>query len=272
MSGWICLYRDITDHWIWKDSKKLKAWIDLVLLANHEYKKFMINGFLIECNRGDLAYSQLHLAERWKWSRQNVRTFLELLKKDGMITVKSNHQTTIISICNYNKYQDYQPTNQPTTNQRVTNDQPTTNQRVTTNNNENNYNNENNETNKTSYVETETVSGEENVISIETKRKQPPPYKEIVDTYHATLPTLAQVYKLTETRKTHIKSLWADELDDIGSWKSYFLHISRSDFLMGRSRPGSDGRLFLADFDFIIKPANFIKIAEEKYHGKKVQR
>lgn len=128
---------------------------------------------------------------------------------------------------------------------------------------------------KTSYVETETVSGDvsaEKIVSIETKRKPVPPYQEIVSVYHETLPTLAQVYKLTETRKVHIKSLWTDELDDIESWRNYFKHIGRSDFLMGRSKPGADGRVFLADFDFIIKPANFVKIAEEKYHGKKVQR
>lgn len=128
---------------------------------------------------------------------------------------------------------------------------------------------------KTIYVETETVSGEdepENVVDISTKRKPSPPYQEIVNLYHATLPTLGQIYKLTDTRKTRIKNLWADELDNLNAWGNYFKHVARSDFLMGRTPPSKDGRVFIADFDFITNPTNFVKIAEEKYHGKKVQR
>ena len=106
---------------------------------------------------------------------------------------------------------------------------------------------------------------------IETTKKPTPPYQKIVEAYHEQLPTLPQVYKLSEQRKLRIKTLWADELDDLGSWGNYFKMISRSDFLMGRSPP-CNGRSFVADFDFIINPTNFIKIAEEKYHGKKIQR
>ncbi|MDD4915412.1 MAG: hypothetical protein PHW13_10315 [Methylococcales bacterium] len=97
-----------------------------------------------------------------------------------------------------------------------------------------------------------------------------PPYQAIVDLYHDCLPTLPRVYKLTDSRRRQMRALWADELDDLESWGNYFRHIARSDFLMGRSR-GRDGSPFLASFDFIIHPAKFIKIAEEQYHGKKVQ-
>lgn len=128
---------------------------------------------------------------------------------------------------------------------------------------------------KTTYAKTETVLGEEdvkeNVVNLETKRKPVIPYQEIVNAYHEHLPKLAQVYKLTDSRKVHIKTLWNDELDDLDTWVNYFKHISRSDFLMGRSPP-TNGRSFVADFDFIIKPGNFVKISEDKYHGKKIQR
>ena len=132
MSGWICLHRDIVDHWIYKDAENLKAWIDLLMLANIENKKFMINDSMILCKRGQLAYSQLTLAERWKWSRQNVRTFLAKLSADKMISIFSTNKTTIITICNYSLYQDYSPANQPTANQQLTNSQPTANQQLTT--------------------------------------------------------------------------------------------------------------------------------------------
>ncbi len=110
MSGWICLHRDIQNHWIWdfKHADKTMAWIDMLMLANHEKKKFLLNGVLVECDRGELAYSQLTLAERWHWSRNKVRGFMELLKSDGMIVQRSNTVTTVITICNYSQYQDLQ--------------------------------------------------------------------------------------------------------------------------------------------------------------------
>lgn len=137
----------------------------------------------------------------------------------------------------------------------------------------------------TSYVKTETVLGDvtvtdfvetaeteigADVINIATQRHKPPPYQEIVNAYHELLPTLAQVYKLTETRKTRIKALWRDELSEVKQWRNYFKFIGESDFLMGRSQP-RDGRVFVADFDFITHMSNFVKIAEEKYHhGQKI--
>ena len=114
------------------------------------------------------------------------------------------------------------------------------------------------------------VSADE-VAVLEKPKKPTTPFQQILDTFHAKLPQLSQVYKLTEKRKTHIKSLWLDELDSINAWENYFEFISRSDFLMGRVS-GQGGRHFQADFDFLINPNNFVKIAEEKYHGKKIQR
>lgn len=139
MAGWICLHRDIQEHWLWdfKHADKTLAWIDMLMLANHEKKKFLINGVLIECERGELAYSQITLGERWHWSRNKVRGFMEMLKNDEMIVQRSSTVTTIITICNYSQYQDLQTT-------EGTTEGTTTVQRKDsaryTNNNVNNYN------------------------------------------------------------------------------------------------------------------------------------
>ncbi len=107
MAGWICLHRDIQEHWLFNfdEPDKYMAWTDLLLSANHEDRKFMIKGQVVECKRGQVAMSQVTLSKRWKWSRPKVQRFLELLKNDGMISVSGDHLTTIISICNYSVYQ-----------------------------------------------------------------------------------------------------------------------------------------------------------------------
>ena len=100
----------------------------MVYLACWEKKRFFINHAIVDCERGQLAWSQQKLAERWKCSRQNVRTFLNHLEKDEMIfqeyIQKSNHKIMIITICNYSKYQDFQPHNQPLANHKPTTSQP----------------------------------------------------------------------------------------------------------------------------------------------------
>lgn len=108
ISGWICLHRDIKDHWIFnfEEPDKFMAWCDLILSANHEDKKFMIKGRLVECKRGQVAMSQITLQKRWNMSQNKLKRFLVLLKNDGMIDFEANELTTIITICNYSKYQN----------------------------------------------------------------------------------------------------------------------------------------------------------------------
>lgn len=106
--GWIRLDRQIKNHWLWEEKPfdKKSAWIDLLLTANHEDKKFLLGNELIEAKRGEIVTSEVKLAERWGWSRKKVRIFFELLESDGMIVKKSDTRKTVLVIINYSKYQD----------------------------------------------------------------------------------------------------------------------------------------------------------------------
>lgn len=141
--GWICLHRCITKHWIWQDANRLKWWIDLLLRANHEDKKVLMDGSLVECKRSELITSLSTLAKDWGVSRDVVRHFLELLESDTMITRKTTTKYTQISICNYASYQDI-ATSEPQVSHESTTSEP---QLTHTNNNNNNDNNVNKEEN-----------------------------------------------------------------------------------------------------------------------------
>lgn len=119
---------------------------------------------------------------------------------------------------------------------------------------------------------THQTSGNQELPALPDGRAAPPgpPYQAIVSLYHDCLPQLPRVYRLTDSRRRQIRALWGHELDDLDSWRNYFRHVSRSDFLMGR-RPGRDGAAFQASFDFIIHPGKFIKIAEDQYHDPQIQ-
>lgn len=108
--GWICLHREIQDNAIWQSSEpfdRRSAWIDMLLLANHEERKIILNSKMVTIQRGQFHTSIAKLATRWRWNRKKVARFLELLKSDSMIGYKSGTTNgTTITIVNYEKFQD----------------------------------------------------------------------------------------------------------------------------------------------------------------------
>lgn len=109
--GWIKLNRQVQDHWIWSNHEYAYAWIDLLLLVNHENKKIMINGIPTIIKRGQTLTSIKKLAARWGWSRNTVYRYLKALERDKMITRVGTSNGTTLTIENYGKFQDKGNTN-----------------------------------------------------------------------------------------------------------------------------------------------------------------
>ena len=106
--GYIKLHRKIEDDelWLTEPFTKSQAWIDLILGANRLPGKVMIRDLSIELDTGQLAWSQLTMCKRWKWSRGKVKRYLNLLQKIERILVQQIGQhSTLLTICNYKKYQ-----------------------------------------------------------------------------------------------------------------------------------------------------------------------
>ena len=108
MPGWISIHRKIQSHWVWEDKpfSKGQAWIDLLMLANHEDSKFLLGSQLIDAKRGEVITSELKLMSRWGWSNTKVRAFLGLLEKDSMIIKKADSKKSTITLTNYSVWQD----------------------------------------------------------------------------------------------------------------------------------------------------------------------
>ena len=113
--GWIKLHRKVCENWIWEDPEKLRAWIDILLMVNHEEKTIPFNGRMITIRKGQKLTSIVQLAERWGWSRHRVYRFFSLLKQDGMCNTDSTPNGTLITVTNWALYQ-YAGTSNGTTN------------------------------------------------------------------------------------------------------------------------------------------------------------
>ncbi len=128
MDGWIKLHRKIMDNplYLSEPFTRMQAWIDLLLLANHKEGFFYVRGNKVVVGRGQVGTSSRTLASRWQWSRGKVERFLKDLENDNQIEPQKNNVITLISICNYDDYQNTEPQTEPQTSRRQTTDEPQT--------------------------------------------------------------------------------------------------------------------------------------------------
>lgn len=282
--GWICIHRKIRECFIWNEEPydKAHAWIDLLLRANHEDKKMMMNGQVKIISRGQFHTSIAILAEQWKWSRNKVYRFLDVLKSENMISVESNKggtsNGTTITIVNYGIYQDKEESDE-TSNETSdgtthdtshdtsgetsndTSDGTSDGTQTTMNNNENNYNNSNNynnENNENNYIYKD-IENEKQPPSVAVTSREN--YQEIVDEFNVICVSLPRVIKLTDKRKKSIKSiLKLFSRDDI---TTTFEKVEESDFLSGRDKKWTG-----CSFDWLMTSGNMIKVLEGNYNNR----
>ncbi len=100
------------------------------------------------------------------------------------------------------------------------------------------------------------------------------PYDKIAEAYAQHLPSLPQIAVISASRKRAMQARWRDVCAEdkmtgdeaLEFFKGFFAGVAKSKFLMGRANPGKDGRTFKADFDWLMVPANFLKVFEGRYH------
>lgn len=114
MPGWIKIHRQIQNCLIWDDKpfNMASAWIDLLLLANHEDKETIFDKKPILVKRGQRITSVRELSARWGWGKDKTLRFLRLLESEKMIVKESDSRRTLLTIVNYGIYQDCESENE----------------------------------------------------------------------------------------------------------------------------------------------------------------
>ena len=106
MIGWIALYRSIMEHWIWNTSdQRFKRWVYLLFCVAWKEKVVGFGDKEIRLKRGQLVTSVRRLMGMWNTSSSTVRNTLDAFEEHGMIKRNKDPNMTIISIVNYDKYQ-----------------------------------------------------------------------------------------------------------------------------------------------------------------------
>jgi uncharacterized protein YdaU (DUF1376 family) len=97
------------------------------------------------------------------------------------------------------------------------------------------------------------------------------PHDEILALFAMHLPSARQPADWTPARQAMLRSRWREKPNrqNIEWWDRFFAFIAESKFLTGRAN--ANGRQpFLISLDWILKPANFLKIIEGAYHTENV--
>ena len=246
--GWLKIHRKILDNFLWEDRpfSRGQAWIDLILIANHEDKTTIFNGNVVEIKRGQKMTSLRKLSDRWGWSITKTKKFLEVLQSEKMLTYKSNSKNTVYTIVNFNNYQEKQEYKNNTKITQKENRNKTEKNQKETNKNDKNDKNDKNIFNN--------LSNDKLFVPLIEK------WNELPDTISkiSTLKKDTQRYKMLSQR---INEYGADKVLEA------IEQIKRSSFLLGKNDRG-----WTITFEWFVKPNNFIKVLEGNYIDKKINK
>lgn len=124
MTGWFAMQRGVTSHPLLKGHpERVALWLWLIDNAAWRETRQDVNGRLVTVPRGSVLVSQRRLAEEVGTGYQVVRTFLDRLGDEGMVNAAPTQGRTLITLCNYDKYQRLGKPNDADANASATQDQ-----------------------------------------------------------------------------------------------------------------------------------------------------
>lgn len=138
MSGWIKLHRKITESNMYKalNSKQRDVMFACLLSANFSENQWEFDGEIHKCDPGQFVSSLDSLCKLCgkDVKVQSVRTALLKLEKWGFLTNESTKTGRLVTICNWDTYQDLEIKPNKATNKDLTKNQQSTNKDLTPNN------------------------------------------------------------------------------------------------------------------------------------------
>lgn len=271
---WIKLYTDMFDNRKIKFIRKLPEgndillmWIMLLISAGKVNDEGYV--YLIE----DIPYTPESLADEFDLPINTIKLGLETMKKLNMIEDDAKG-IRILNWCEYQSVDGLEKVKelnrlrqkrhrdkkkQEALPESVTND--STDSHNVTDNVSVTLNNASRYRYRDIEIELDKEEDKEEEKETDKEREKNTPYDEIVEIYHSRCLDLPRVIKLTDQRKKFLNARWK-EYPSIDFWNQFFDTVSKSQFLMGKVND------FKANFDWLIRPNNFVKVLEGNYNGK----
>lgn len=104
--GGVFLDRRILRHLVFEREDFFRAWVMMLLLANDKARTVMLSKHQVQVQRGQLCWSMRGLRERLNKGQKWMDNFVSFLEEHGMACVEPSQKGTIITLLNYNAYND----------------------------------------------------------------------------------------------------------------------------------------------------------------------
>ena len=118
------------------------------------------------------------------------------------------------------------------------------------------------EEDKKRYFSEEEFKEEKNGSSSSSQEEQDCPFSEIKDLYHKICVSFPKIIDIDEKRREAIAAQW-EKNRSLDTFEKLFRIAEDTPFLKGKNE-----RNWRADFDWMMKPENFLRILEHKYDNK----
>ncbi len=159
--GYVFLWRKLINSRIWNNPELLKIWIWCLLKTNHSDNWVTFSTGKGESEvfvkRGQFIFGRNSASEELKMKPSTIYKRMIKLKNIGNLELKSNTHYSIVTICNWEKYQNIKSAKEQAKEQASSRQVAGKEQASSTNNNEKNDNNEKNEDKRN-------ISGEAKVV------------------------------------------------------------------------------------------------------------
>jgi len=125
--GYIKVWRKTIDSGWLQNHKLCSFWLWCLLKATHQEYNQIVGCQTVHLMPGEFVFGRKVAAKELKMSEQEIRTLVDSMRKRKNLTIKSTNKFSIISIVNWETYQDQETIDNQQINQPLTNNQPTTN-------------------------------------------------------------------------------------------------------------------------------------------------
>ena len=144
--GWIKLHRCLLEHPLWRNGtpEQKVVLVTLLLMANHAPRQWEWQGRPYECQPGQMVTSIRSIRKKCGKGIgiRNIRTALERFQNFGFLDTQTSRHNSLITLCNWERYQNNPEGIEPSPDTRLTHDRHTPDTRLTTNKNGKNEKNE----------------------------------------------------------------------------------------------------------------------------------
>ena len=109
--GYILLWRQFMDTSFYKDSCAFHLAVHLIFKANHADNEIIFNKTNLIIKRGQHVTGRHQLAKELGLPGGTIRNKLKLLQNIGFLDIKTTNKFSIVTICNYEHYQNIKTRN-----------------------------------------------------------------------------------------------------------------------------------------------------------------